>query len=204
MKTINPETITSIALSTHRPDSPRHAHVAAAIAVAQAVESSDASLSPMLVVAASFHDIGLAPGMAMTGFHAVDGADIARKHGLPENVADSILHHTGSFLEMQITRPDLAGNYGLIDRMMKTKMNRALTFCDLRSGSAGGVVTLIERLADIRKRRWDNPSILKVIADYEARFQEIDDEFGCIIRECHAIDEACADRNHRVLPPSRL
>ncbi len=51
-----------------------------------------------LVAAAFLHDVGYAPELAQTGFHAVDGARFLRSCGY-ERLAGLVAHHSGADAE---------------------------------------------------------------------------------------------------------
>jgi HD superfamily phosphodiesterase len=61
-------------------------------AVGEAPERDEAEL---LVAAAYLHDIGYAPELADTGFHAVDGARFVRSAGY-ERLAGLVAYHSGA------------------------------------------------------------------------------------------------------------
>ena len=52
-----------------------------------------------LVAAAWLHDIGYAPGLAVSGFHPADGARFVRSQGFPELVVSLVAFHTGAVIE---------------------------------------------------------------------------------------------------------
>lgn len=52
-----------------------------------------------VIAAAWLHDVGYSPGLAVTGFHPVDGARFARSAGMPELVVSLIAHHSGANAE---------------------------------------------------------------------------------------------------------
>jgi hypothetical protein len=135
------------------------------------------SFSGDLVRAAIYHDLGYAKAFAVTKFHPVDGAMLSHLDGQPSHVTDAVLHHTGAFGEMTRCRPDLSHHFSASCRMMATKFNRALTFCDLRAGAQGQDVSVKERLVDIERRHKANSMLLDNIAFYKAAFEEIDKEF---------------------------
>lgn len=141
------------------------------------------SMGGALVQAACYHDIGYAAAARTTGFHPLDGALLARRHGLDHQVADAVLFHTGAFGEMRRLRPDLASYYTNGCGMTQTLLSRALTFCDLRTGVDGQPVSLQERLKDIQNRHSKNTGLLEAIKEYTPIFREIDQEFANFSQE---------------------
>ncbi|KHQ54737.1 HD domain-containing protein [Mameliella alba] len=162
------------------PDAPRLAHIRQVMRVAQVVEARQ-DFGGRLVIAVAYHDIGYARAFAETGFHPVDGAILARADGCDAEVVDAVLHHSGARGLCLRTRPDLAGHYGPACRMMDTRLSRALTFCDNRSGPNGEALTLAERIADIRQRHAGNPALLETTANYLPLFERIDAEFAPLL-----------------------
>jgi putative nucleotidyltransferase with HDIG domain len=53
----------------------------------------------LLVGAALLHDIGYAPDLASTGFHALDGARYLRRVGGPDRLVNLVAHHSCATLE---------------------------------------------------------------------------------------------------------
>ncbi|GAB5388745.1 MAG: hypothetical protein Alpg2KO_17130 [Alphaproteobacteria bacterium] len=141
----------------------------------------EAGFGGKLVQAALYHDIAYAPDLRQSGFHPVDGAHQAAQDELPADVVDAVLHHSGAFGEMERMQPDLRADYGQACRMMQTKLSRALTFCDLRSGADGRPVSLTERLADIRDRHSRNHALLANLDAYDKQFRQIDQEFAHLL-----------------------
>ncbi|MBW4983244.1 hypothetical protein KZZ07_11885 [Mameliella sp. CS4] len=162
------------------PDAPRLAHIQQVMRTARIVEARQ-EFGGRLVIAAAYHDIGYAEAFAVTGFHPVDGAVLARADGCDAGVVDAVLHHSGARGLCLRMRPDLAGRYGPTCRMMDTALSRALTFCDNRSGPNGEALTLAERIADIRWRHAGNPALLETTADYLPLFERIDAEFARLL-----------------------
>jgi hypothetical protein len=102
----------------------------------------------LLIAAACLHDIGYAPGLAQTGFHAVDGAQFVRSAG-HERLAGLVAHHSGSRAEAE--ERDLAGELSEF-KDERSMVSRALTYCDLTTDAEGRSVEAPDRLADIRER----------------------------------------------------
>ena len=101
--------------------------------------------------AAWLHDIGYAPGLAVTGFHPLDGARYLRD----ARQADAMLcrlvaHHSCAIIE--------AGERGLADVLGREfepppdALGSALTFCDMTTSPDGEPVPVERRLAEIHHR----------------------------------------------------
>ena len=105
----------------------------------------------LLEAAAWLHDIGYAPGLAVTGLHALDGARYLRD----AQHADAMLcrlvaHHSCAIIE--------AGERGLAD-VLSLEFDPApyalasvLTCCDMTISPDGELVPIEQRLAEIQDR----------------------------------------------------
>ena len=105
----------------------------------------------LLEAAAWLHDIGYAPGLAVTGLHALDGARYLRD----AQHADAMLcrlvaHHSCAIIE--------AGERGLAD-VLSLEFDPApyalasvLTCCDMTTSPDGELVPVEQRLAEIQDR----------------------------------------------------
>lgn len=155
----------------------RIAHIERVVENARIVEAR-IPFQGRLLAAAMYHDIGYAPEFAKTGFHPVDSAILAFADEVDPAVVEAVLHHTGAFGEARRCRPDLMFHFADSCLMMKTRLNRALTFCDLRAGVNGEKVSMTERLNDIAHRHAGNKPLLEVMCEYAPLFQQIDDEFS--------------------------
>jgi len=103
---------------------------------------------PYLVAAAWLHDVGYAPDLAVTNFHALDGARFVRTLG-HERLAGLVAYHSGAQHEVELR--------GLADELAEfydeaSDVSAVLTYCDMRTGSTGEPVTLDERQADVVQR----------------------------------------------------
>jgi HD domain len=103
---------------------------------------------PRLLAAAYLHDVGWAPTLRETGFHPLDGARWARRHG-HDGLARLIAHHSGARFEAQVRGLD--GELGEFEREDSATAD-ALTFCDLTTSPRGEQVTVAERMDDIVRR----------------------------------------------------
>ncbi|MDR3423664.1 MAG: HD domain-containing protein [Alphaproteobacteria bacterium] len=157
---------------------PRYTHIAGVVGLAENIEKNYGKFDGKLIRAAIYHDIGYAEPYRVTNFHSVDGALAARKHGIGEDIAEAVLYHTGSWIDMRLLRLDLKDYYDAECRMMKTPLNRAVSFCDLHTGPLGQRFSLDERLADIVNRYGPKSNILEAFKVYDKRFHEIDSEWS--------------------------
>ena len=105
----------------------------------------------LLEAAAWLHDIGYAPGLALTGLHQLDGARYLRD----AQHADALLcrlvaHHSCAIIE--------AGERGLADVLSLEfepapyALSSVLTFCDMTTSPDGELVPVEQRLAEIHDR----------------------------------------------------
>ncbi len=101
-----------------------------------------------LIAAAYLHDVGYAPALAQTGFHAIDGARHLRSLG-HERLARLVAHHSEARFEARLRG---------LDRELRefprepSAVADALTWCDMTIGSTGEPMTLHERTLDIAVR----------------------------------------------------
>lgn len=104
----------------------------------------------LLTAAAWLHDIGYAPDVADTGFHALDGARWLQRHGFGDRVAALVAYHSCAVYE--------ADERGLGQALAnefpreETATSDALWYADMTTGPDGQNLTVDERLAEIRQR----------------------------------------------------
>ena len=112
------------------------------------VLGSDADL---LEAATWLHDIGYAPGLALTGLHQLDGARYLRD----AQHADAILCRLVAYHSCAIIE---AGERGLADVLSLEfepapyALSSVLTFCDMTTSPDGELVSVEQRLAEIQDR----------------------------------------------------
>lgn len=127
----------------------RWAHLASVGRTAQLLARGSDLVSEDVVIAAWLHDVGYAPALAVTGFHAFDGARFLGSAGVPTRVVALVGHHTGASYE--------AEERGLVDewRTLPTPDRQdldVLTMIDLAIGPAGQAQLDIDRIAEILTR----------------------------------------------------
>ena len=129
----------------------RWAHVQGVAARARGLAPVLGADADLLEAAAWLHDIGYAPGLAVTGLHALDGARYLRD----AQHADAMLcrlvaQHSCAIIE--------AGERGLADVLglefepAPDALSDALTFCDMTTSPDGELVPVDRRLAEIHRR----------------------------------------------------
>jgi hypothetical protein len=127
----------------------RWAHVQGVVRQAERVAAIlPAKEREVLVAGAYLHDLGYAPALTETGFHALDGARHLRALG-HERLAGLVAYHSGARGEAELRglTVELAE---FTDEASATSM--ALTYCDMTTGPAGEVITYEERLAGVEHR----------------------------------------------------
>jgi HD superfamily phosphodiesterase len=129
----------------------RWAHVQGVAARAQALAPILGEDADLLEAAAWLHDIGYSPELAGTGFHPLDGARYLRDVHQAEPVLCRLVgNHSCAVIE--------AEDRGLADVLARefpaadAALSEALTYCDVTTTPDGAVVTVHDRLAEIRKR----------------------------------------------------
>lgn len=106
----------------------------------------DASI---LVSAALLHDIGYAPAIAHTGFHALDGARFLQSIDIPDRVCALVAHHSCAYREAELR--GLSAELGeWTDE--QSLVRDALWWADMTTTPDGGVTTVRDRIAEIQNR----------------------------------------------------
>ena len=108
----------------------------------------DQSEREVLVAAAYLHDIGYAPTLVRSGSHQLDGALHLRALG-HERLAGLVANHSSARYELELRglEEDLRG---FPDE--NSALSRLLTYCDMTTGPTGRLVTLDERLGEVKGR----------------------------------------------------
>jgi putative nucleotidyltransferase with HDIG domain len=135
----------------HEPLRRRWTHVQGVAARARSLAPVLGADAELLEAAAWLHDIGYAPGLAVTGLHALDGARYLRdvQH------ADAMLcrlvaHHSCAIVE--------AEERGLADVLRREfepaphVLSAVLTYCDMTTSPDGELVPVDRRIAEIHHR----------------------------------------------------
>ncbi|MFG2113184.1 HD domain-containing protein [Streptomyces sp. NPDC048718] len=115
----------------------------------QHILGADAEL---LVAAATLHDIGYAPRLALTGFHPLDGARFLRdEHGADERLVRLVANHSFALLEAEERgiRNVLEEEFPLLGEPWLVD---ALVYCDMTTSPEGERMTANDRVAEIINR----------------------------------------------------
>jgi hypothetical protein len=139
---------------------PRWQHVQAVARLAEAVGEAFDRDRETLVAAALLHDIGYSPGLAVTGFHPLDGARFVRGQG-HERLALLVAHHSGARNEARLRG---LASFEKEFPLQDSELDRALTYCDLTTGPAGQRVRLEDRVAEIQSRYGPGHIVSRAIA----------------------------------------
>ncbi len=129
----------------------RWAHVQGVAARARSLAPVTGADADLLEAAAWLHDIGYAPGLTVTGLHALDGARYLRD----AQHADALLcqlvaHHSCAIIE--------AEERGLADILCSElepvpyALSSVLTCCDMTTSPDGELMPVEQRLAEIHDR----------------------------------------------------
>jgi HD domain len=129
----------------------RWAHVQGVAARAHGLAPVLGADADLLQAAAWLHDIGYAPGLAVTGLHALDGARYLRD----AQHADAMLcrlvaHH--SYPIVEAGERGLADVLGLEFEPAPYVLSSVLTCCDMTTSPDGELVPVERRLAEIHHR----------------------------------------------------
>jgi hypothetical protein len=131
--------------------------------------------------AAWLHDVGYAPGVVDTGFHALDGARWLRRQGTSRRVTSLVAYHTCASYEA--AERGLADQLGSEFETEESPTADLLWYVDMTTGPDGESVDVQQRLAEIRMRygpddvvsrfwRHAEPVILEVVSRVEHRLVE--------------------------------
>jgi hypothetical protein len=137
---------------------------AAASELAGLLPSGDADL---LITAAWLHDVGYAPGVAVTGLHSLDGARWLVRHGAEPELAGLVAYHSCAVFEARaraLSLDEFADQPSLIADL--------LWYADMTTSPDGQTLTIDERLAEIRVRYGPSHLVTRFWADAEPTLRE--------------------------------
>jgi hypothetical protein len=129
----------------------RWAHVQGVAAQARSLAPVIGADADLLEAAAWLHDIGYAPGLAVTGFHPLDGARYLRdtQHA-GAMLYRLVAHHTCAIIEAE--ERGLADVLSLEFEPAPHALSSVLTYCDITTSPDGEHVSADRRLAEIQQR----------------------------------------------------
>lgn len=175
----------------------RWAHTQGVAAQARTLTALLGAETDTVEAAAWLHDIGYSPDLAITGFHALDGARYLRDRAYPEAEAIGLVaHHSCAMIE--------AEERALLDVLLqefprgdvKDHLLAALTYCDMTTGPTGLPLAVDERLAEIRGRYPAGSVVERAIARAAPLIRE----------QCHSVIVGLAKvrRVAKWVPPSSI
>jgi len=113
---------------------------------AKAFNEEDADV---LKAAAILHDIGYAPPLVVTGFHALDGASYLRDQGVSKRLCSLVAHHSCAYREAALRGQSAAlaewGDEG-------TALRDALWWADMTTTPDGSLTNVHDRIEEIQRR----------------------------------------------------
>jgi hypothetical protein len=132
----------------------------------------------VLVDAAWLHDVGYAPAVVDTGFHALDGARWLRRQSIGPRIAALVAYHSCATYEA--TERGLAEPLCTEFEAEESPTADLLWYVDMTTGPDGESVDVQQRLAEIRQRYgpddvvsrfWSHaePAIMEVVSRVERR-----------------------------------
>ncbi len=160
----------------------RWAHTQGVAAQARRLQLILGKDADLIVAAAWLHDIGYSPGIALTGFHPLDGArylrDIRHAH---TRLCRLVAHHSCAAIE--------AEERGLCDVLSaefqpeRPELTDALTYCDMTTGPDGRHLTVDERLTEIQTRYGQGHTIQRTIQRATPRINDAAYAVGLIVAQ---------------------
>ena len=129
----------------------RWAHVQGVAARARSLVPVLGADADLLEAAAWLHDIGYAPGLTVTGLHALDGARYLRDNQHADTMMCRLVaHHTCAIIEAE--ERGLADILSLEFEPAPQELTSVLTYCDITTSPDGELVPAERRLAEIQQR----------------------------------------------------
>jgi hypothetical protein len=129
----------------------RWAHVQGVAAQARSLAPILGDEAELLEAAAWLHDIGYSPELVETGFHPLDGARYLRDVHHADPVLCSLVgHHSCAVIEAE--ERGLAGELSREFPSADPVLNDALAYCDMTTTPGGDMVSVHDRLSEIRER----------------------------------------------------
>lgn len=168
--------LTSTALAEALPR--RWAHVQGVADRARQAAPVVAGDATLLVAASLLHDIGYAPDLLDTGFHAIDGARFLRHIDAPTRLVGLVAHHSCAVSEAELR--GLSAELAEFGDEGPTPVRDALWWADMTTTPDGALTTVTERVREIEQRygpddvvscfvRWAWPELLAAVERTEGR-----------------------------------
>jgi hypothetical protein len=129
----------------------RWAHVQGVAARARGLAPVLSPDADLLEAAAWLHDVRYAPGLAMAGLHALDGARYLRDAQHADTMLCRLVAHH-SYAIVEAGERGLADVLGLEFEPAPHVLSSVLTFCDMTTSPDGELVPVEKRLAEIHHR----------------------------------------------------
>lgn len=138
-------------------DSDRLAHSKYAASIAEVAADVLGLADPQALIAAAWlHDIGYLPALSRTGFHPLDGALFLAEEGWPDETVLLVAHH--SHADVLASYYDVEAHLAVLDHA-RAEAEDILAYADLRSGTTGMGALADQRIAEMRIRHAENPSV---------------------------------------------
>jgi HD superfamily phosphodiesterase len=129
----------------------RWAHVQGVAAQARSLARILGADADLLESAAWLHDIGYSPELVDTGFHPLDGARYLRDvHHVDLALCNLVAHHSCAIIEAEDR--GLAAELSREFPSSEPTLTDALAYCDMTTTPDGRVVSVYDRLSEIRAR----------------------------------------------------
>jgi HD domain len=149
----------------------RWAHTQGVAAQARRIAPILGQDAELVEAAAWLHDIGYSPGLVGTGFHPLDGARYLRDALRASPILCRLVaNHTGALIEAD--ERGLAESLASEFPATEPLLSHALTFCDLTTGPDGRLLSVDERLAEIRARYGPDHIVGRAIARSSGQLRE--------------------------------
>ena len=146
----------------------RWAHVQGVAAQARSLASILGSDADLLEAAAWLHDIGYSPELAETGFHPLDGARYLRDIERADTaLCRLVANHSCAIIEARERGLDTALSSEF--PAPAPTLNDALAYCDMTTTPTGDVVTVHERISEIKERYGPHNVVTRFICKAEPR-----------------------------------
>jgi predicted hydrolase (HD superfamily) len=161
----------------------RWAHVEGVAARARTLAPILGEDADLLEAAAWLHDIGYSPELVETGFHPLDGARYLRgTHQADAVLCSLVAHHSYAVIEAE--ERGLAGELSREFPLTSPVLSDALAYCDMTTDPGGNLVSVRDRLAEIRERygpystvtrftRKAEPCLLSSVARTDSRLRAL-------------------------------